>query len=150
MKHIVIANKNGEGYSDPYIRVFEDHGLARDDFHFKLGEWVTHCMAMQIFSQGFDTLNHQFVTLIDGDEDGEPIDDYGVHLFSLERGTLLVLNTDYANEFQVFQTKSIDDYKELLGIEAEDYEVVETSYTATTASIVDSETGTMYFLIYVK
>lgn len=135
---IVLSVTNGEGYSSPNVKVFESFGEALESYLRCIGNLLDPNNPYEMGSDyigGEASPGNYKAIFTSFDEDGDGIDNYGVHMFPVESGDCVEIICDYADEIGVDKETCPVEFEELF-------------YQA--EGVEDEETGTMTIKIYIK
>lgn len=134
---IVLSVNNGEGYSDPYVKVVESFEEALEKYLWCISDLLN---PNKPFEMGSDYVNGEAIpgvykTMFTSFDEDEEVNNYGVHMFPVESGDCIEIICDYVDEI------AMD--KEVCPIEFDGL-----FYQAD--GVEDEETGTMTIKIYIK
>jgi hypothetical protein len=148
-RYLVLDLTNGDGYSDPTIKVHKNRLKGIKRYYEYVGQNITQGLAFKgIENRGSD----MFCAFATEDEDGNEIDNFACHFILVNEGDIIVINTDFTDELSHYTTYlSIPDVIYDLNIKPEcgaDISITnEKNYLV--SKVADSETGTIYILIKV-
>ncbi len=135
---IVLSITNGPGYSEPQVKVFESFKEALDSYLRCIGNLLDTNNPYEMGSDytGGEVVPGVYKTLLTSfDEDGDPIDNYAVHMFPAESGDCIEICCDYVDDVEVRKEECLEVFDEPF------YQ---------RSGIEDEETGTMTIKIYIK
>lgn len=135
---IVLSVTNGPGYSEPQVRVFESFREALESYLRCINNLLDTDYPYEMGSQesGDDSTPGVYKSLfVSYDEDGEGIDNYGVHMFPVESGDCVEIVCDYVDEVSVCKEGCL--------------EVFDGPFYQR-GGVEDEESGTMTIKIYIK
>ena len=102
---IVLSVTNGEGYSSPSVELFNDFREAVAAYTKNIGYMFNTNNPYEMGSQGNgESAPGVYKSLfVSYDEDGDEIDNFGVHMFPVESGDCVEIICDYADEVNVYK-----------------------------------------------
>lgn len=134
---IVLSVTNGEGYSNPQVRILESFREAVEIYLRVVSNLLNLNNPYEMGSDytGGEVIPGTYKTLFTSfDEDGDPVDNYAVHMFPIESGDCVEICCDYVDEIITYKAECPDEFDKPF------YQVGEE----------DEETGTMTIKIYIK
>jgi hypothetical protein len=134
---IVLSINNGEGYSDPYVKVFEKFEEALERYLWCISDLLNPNYP---YEMGSDYVNGEAIpgvykTMFTSFDEDEEVDNFGVHMFPVESGDCVEIICDYADEVSVYKEECSEVFDEPF-------------YQAD--GVEDEETGQMTIKIYIK
>ena len=103
---IVLSVTNGEGYSSPSVELFNDFSEAVASYTKHIGYMfdVNRPFGMGSVGGGYDAAPGVYKSLfVSYDDDGDEMDNFGVHMFPVESGDCIEIICDYADEISVYK-----------------------------------------------